>query len=309
MNQLQRTGIALTSALLSLAGPALAGDETKTPTGYATVKKGECACDVCALYMANVDTLVDKVTTGNVPAKFCEGSCPIEVAWLRAHPAKLFAKAVGARPDEIASMLESVKTRFTDKVTTDEQRARLLDVIAFFPKHANEKVTLALWRTAPTAFATDHLTVFATYGCEPLAAELRERAKGDVLAAAYFGVRGDDCGKKTLQTAFRKLDLAQGVIAEPALAALGLAGLGEDKPLQRLQVMLRDAALAALDAGRVDDAKRAALSAELIGKLARAPGKAELGWLSASLDWHCSTRGAELANADEVFKVIEGLHS
>jgi hypothetical protein len=219
----------------------------------------------------------------------------------------LFAKSIGARPAEIGPMLASVHARFVDPATTDEQRTRLLDLVVYFPKQANDRIVPELWKVAPAAFTTDQLTALAQYGPEPMTAELRNRAKREVLAAAYFGVRGDNCGEATLKATFRKLDVAHGVIAEPALGALGLAGLGNDKPLLGLQGALRDAAIAALDAGRLDAAKSAVLSAQWIDKLAHAPEKAELGWLADSLEWFALSRGAQLASADDVFKLIEEL--
>jgi hypothetical protein len=214
---------------------------------------------------------------------------------------------LGTRPSDLAKVFEKTKTRFADKTVRDEERSRLLDVLALFPAQARDHIIPVLWESAPSAFSTAHMTAFASGGPEPMLKALQSRAKNDVVAAAYYGVRGDARGKAVLQAAAGKLDVSKGVVAEPVVAALGLAGLGDDKAIQKVQTTLRDAALCALDGNDLAAARRATLSVERIFQLKGSGERVQLAWLETDLQMHCAERGAHVESAEDVFSLLESL--
>jgi hypothetical protein len=249
-------------------------------------KGTECTCAACELYKADVDTVFAKMAAGELPKEFCPDTPAEKVTWLQQHPLDVL-RAADREPSERPRRRCSteVKARFADKSANDAERTRLLDVVAAFPQKANAGLTLALWQSAPSAFHTEHLTVFASGGPEALSAELEKRAKSEVLAAAYFGVRGNDCGRKTLQAAARRGSTwTKGDVIEPALGALGMAGLGDSKPFredaERRCATPRSSASTRTSSSRP---RSFALLAEFFGKVAANGSRAELGWLGENL--------------------------
>lgn len=306
---LHRSTLTAAFAFMTLVGAAWADDGKKGAGDKASVAKEVCSCASCDLISGPLDALFEAMVAGSLPSEHCEGTSCNKVAFLKAHPSVYFGHAFAYRPSDVPALLEKVKARFADKLTTDEQETRMLDVISFFPDLANKYAIPALWESSAERFQTDHLMTFAAKGPAGMQKELTSRARKDVFAAAWLAARGDDVGRKTLMAAVKKLDVEAGCVVEPAIAAIGLASLGDGKALACVGTSLRDASLAALDRGELECAREIALTAEFVSKLGRSGKAAELGWCASRVASHCQERAADVASADQVFELLESLES
>ena len=149
----------------------------------------------------------------------------------------------------------------------------MLDLVAFFPGRMDRDVLATLWDASPKSFKTNHLLVFVESGPEALGELLAKRARKEVLPAAF-----------------------------------ALQSLGVDDALPAVRAAYADAALAALDQGRFDQARALALEAEFLCKrLVKAGPSAELAWLDHRAAMYVRERAEAIASAEDVFRVIEGL--
>jgi len=176
-----------------------------------------------------------------------------------------------------------------------------------------------LFAAAPQDFTEAQMLALAEVGSEPMREALLARVKArraeSVLPAAWLAFRGEAAGKSALKqvAATREVD-ADNVVAV-LVSAGALAALGDERALPAARERVHAAVLAALDAGELESARAMALSAELLqSPLEQAVRAAAYGasqkavrvsTLETKVGWHCKQRSAELADADQVFELIE----
>lgn len=294
---LQTTLVGSLASLLLLAAPAeaFAGGED------------DCACGACEMAQGDVSELLSNYLEGVVPASFCKGLDDARIEVAKEAPAAFYGELIAYRKD-VSYAVDALVTRYDSKKSNTEERARLLDLAAFFPKRVGPESVATLWNADSKAFSPEHLVTFGEAGPEELRAAIEKRAKKEVLPAAFLALRGDDRGVKVLRKAVKSLDLGKHDGSEAALAAFALSKLGDEEALRHVRTSFEEAALAALDEGQLERARELALAAEFYcKKLVHAGKGAQLGWLSQRADWHVRERAVEVADAEGVFGVIEGL--
>lgn len=297
------------AALLLLASAPAALSTAPDEELCADEAKSECGCDACGLSEAAPEELLSQYLEGVLPETTCEELKPHQRAQFDEFPASFYGELVGYRADA-PKVVYALVARYTEAHTSSEDRERLLDLATMFPARVPKTAVAKLWDADADAFGLEHILAFGTSGTEGMHAVVAERAEHEVLPAATLALRGDARGAKVLLRAVEGLDLASGDGCEAALAALGLARLGKPQALETVRDAFEGAALAALDGGELERARTLALRAEfLCKKLVHAQGGAQLGWLSERAQWHVRARSTEVAEAGDVFTVIEGLRS
>lgn len=301
-----------TIAFTLTALPCLAGDGARS----APEKKGdskarvECSCEACTLSRADVATLCAKLASGELPAQYCEGTPPEYVASLKEDPVQFYAQAFMQRSSDVPAALDAVAARFAAADATAEQRTRLLDFACSFPKLADERVAAAMWKSSKASFATDHLVALAAPSLEAPAEiekELEQRASKDVLAAAALALKGDARGKTYLANVAKRIDPKAKTLKYPALAALGLAALGDEAALAAFRKDAHATVLAALDARDFERARTLAIEADLVARLAKKGEHAQLGWFDARVEAMTKKLAPRLDTSDALFKFLEAI--
>ena len=177
-----------------------------------------------------------------------------------------------------------------------------------------------LFDAEPKAFGELHLLAFAEAGSEAIAKELAARVEAkrceSVLPAAWFAFRGEGIGKVRLAKAFGAEVTAE-TVDEVLLAGAALSVLGKERALVEARSRVHQAVLAALDAGQLDDARRMALTADALREpIERACSAADqaykakqvrLSGITEKLGWHVKQKSEALAEADQVFELIEDI--
>ena len=180
----------------------------------------------------------------------------------------------------------------------------------------------SLYEAKADAFGEDYVLAFALRGGKPFKKALYAQAEAanegqgccaDIRAAAFFAFQGNDVGKPALVQAYKSADqhFEHGAITQPMIAAMALERLGKEGVVELMLAQAGDAALAALDAGEMKRAKGIAMQAGYFAKLSQTEqGKGkwvELAWMDKKVAEHCSEKAPEVANADDVFELIESV--
>jgi len=302
MKRTIRPALLLLVPLVSAGGLAYAGGDE------GAYQREACACQACELAASDFDVLFEKAVAGELPATFCDGTPETMIETTREHPAMFFAHAFEMRRDELPRLMEQACARFAEATTTKEQKLRLLDLVAFFPKVAGEHAVPALWSAAPQLFTTGHMLAFGEGAPATLRAEIERRAGTDVCAAAWLLQRGDDRGAELLEATIRGFD-GSGCPGEAITAAVGLGAAGRTEATSGLRVALRDASLAALDGSDVTRARDLAVSIEFLDQMTAYGKRAPVAWMPSQLGTFCRERAAELTSAEQVFHLLETLES
>ena len=290
-----------TSLLAALAFSA-------APLGATPLALEDECCGACDLKSASIEDLIASYLDGELPDSFCGEKAEKRAEAARMRPVGFYGEMIAYRKDA-PYFAEALVTHYTAKGSDTKERRSLLDLAAYVPKKQFSKDLVAeLWDTDAKAFEVEHLIVFGERGPETMREQIAKRAKKEVLPAAYLALRGKDVGAKVLKKAVAKLDLEKSDGCEAAMAALALHELGVEEALPTVRDRFEEAALAALDAGDLERARELALCAEFFcKKLVKAGKKAELPWLADRAKWHVAERSTQVADADGVFAVIEGL--
>ncbi len=201
-----------------------------------------------------------------------------------------------------------VGKKFVASTTTEDQRVRMLNLLAWNNSEASLSCANDLLEAKPAAFSEKHILAFAQRGSEPCMDAVAKLAKkGQVVPAAFLALRGDEVGKKTLAKAARPANLAGEQVSEALLAAIALRELGDEKSLAKLQKVVHASVLKKLDAGEIDAAREIALRAQHASAVLEAGKNALLsGYSKAANDW-CAQNLENVAAADDVFHLIEKL--
>lgn len=311
-----KTTLLLGCALL-LGAPALGddekaeqayGDEAKAKAGYASWNpSGEELEKLFEEAMASCCAQGTCAEEGGcaAPCEGCEaGECTDE------HPVPASSRLVStcaSSPGSVATLRPLIEGRFLAQDASESQREILLELLAWSESEASVATSEKLFKARPAAFREDHLLVFAPRSEafeKPLAKLAR---KGRVRPAAFFALQEGHklakAAKATLVKAARTKTVDAENLADTLIAALALKELGEKKYVPAVRVKARDAALAALDGGNLDRARRIALMTEF---LTEQSGYAKsTAYMGSQMAGHVASRSKEVATADEVFELIE----
>lgn len=331
----------ITKLSLLLAGATLLGLAPLTQAqGYDKAKKKKAAgyekVALTAEEKAEVIANFERALDSQLPvfgeceyeacAEGCTEECQAKTAkWkekVAANPTAFYAEAFAKRPASWDVLSPLVEKQFAAEVTSDKQRAIMLELVAYAPYEAGAELSSKLYETNAQAFTTDHVLAFALRGGKPFKTALWAQAEAsnegqgccaDIRPAAFFAFQGEGVGKYALVNTYKTAGqhIEHGSITQPMIAALALERLGKEGLVAELLAQAQDAALVALDEGELKRAKSLAMQAEYFGKLSRSEeGKGkwlELAWMDEKVAEHCSAKAPEVANADDVFELIESV--
>jgi len=303
-------------ALCGLAPTSLAGGNDET---YLTTDRKK----EIAVVFEQVLHREPPVFDGACEAAACKDGCTEQckaatakyVAWAEADPTAYYGEMFAKKPESWTVLAPLIEDRFAGDETTSEQREVMLDLVAYAPYEASSRLSAALWRQNRSAFTDEHVLTFASRGGECFTEELRARvAKGacaDIRPAALLAFRGDATGKKALWAAVETSSPCKDA-SQALLAALALEKLGKRGTFDRVRADVSEAALAALDEGDLDRARRLALQTQFFAELAansegKWAKKVDLARLEKNLGYHCESRCGELASAESIFALIESV--
>lgn len=310
------SSLLLAAALCGLAPVSLAGGDD---TSLTTDRKKEIAVTLELALHREPPAL--SAFDGECKAYACKDGCTEQckaetakyVAKVQADPTAYYGEMFAKEPESWKVLAPLIETRFAGEKTTSEQRGIMLDLVAYAPYETSAELSAELWRDNRAAFTEEHVLVFASRGGECFTEELRTRvasgACADIRPAALLAFRGDATGKKSLVTAIKTANLRKDA-SDALLAALALEGLGKEGVFDRVRTEVGDEALAALDEGDLDRARRLALQAQFFTELAaKGEGKwakkLDLARLEQKIGYHCESRCGELASAESIFALIE----
>jgi len=259
-------------------------------------------------------------------AEGCTEECQAETArWQKkvaANPTAYYGKSFAKRPASWDVLTPLVEKQFAAKATSEKQRAIMLELVLHAPYETGSELGSKLYETYSKAFEQDHVLAFAQRGGKVFKKALYAQAEAsnegegccaDIRPAAFFAFNGDGVGKYALVRAAKTANVhfEHGSMTQPMIAAMALERLGKEGVVESLLAQAQDAALAALDEGEMKRAKRLALQAEYFQKLSRSEeGKGkwvELAWMDEKVAEHCSEKAPEVADADDVFQLIESV--
>jgi hypothetical protein len=263
---------------------------------------------------------------GKACAEGCTEECQAATAkWQKkvsANPTAYYAKSFAKRPASWDVLAPLVEEQFVAQGTSEKQRAIMLELVLYAPYETGSKLGSKLYEANSEAFGQDHVLAFALRGGKSFEkalyaqAEASNKGEGccaDIRPAAFFAFHGDGVGKYALVRAAKTANVhfEHGSMTQPMIAAMALERLGKQGLVDELLVQAKDAALAALDGGEMKLATRLALQAEYFQKFSRSEegqGKwVELAWMDEKVAEHCSDKAPEVADADDVFRLIESV--
>ncbi len=201
--------------------------------------------------------------------------------------------------------------------TAPYARERLLRILISSGSEPGFAVAGDLLERAPELFTSEQLVAFAESNAPAFGHELWEQVEAapagstcQVLPAAFFALRGKDVGREHLLAAVQAEAAGDSEARiRRMIAALALAHLGEPQHLEQTRARMHAQTLAALDANDVELARRIALEADFFRSALQSDGygkqRTSLVKLEERLNWHCMKRAEQVANASEVFALIE----
>ena len=316
---LYRIALILTGSLL-FPHPVQAGetDAEALRNAFERVVSTDCGAEGSAF--------CERLAEGEPAACETSGQCTLECDCMPA--GELLAYTLKSDEGAWEVLAPMVRERFAASSTSEVERARVLDLVCGAAYGAGMELAHELYAEEADSFGVDHLLALASanaYGWKtkqklyggsygagedaeehetPFADALRAHAREDVRAAAFLAFRGDDRGRSTLRRAVRTPELEESCL-DLLVASLALDEGGQEGAFAEAQQAVHSSVLDALDAGQLQRARALSTQAELVyGALER--GQAlQLGFLERSAGTHALQRANDLAEADQVFELIE----
>ena len=302
----RKSSIAALAACLTLAGGTAAAAPGEGELTEAEVTEIKAAFETLlnADVEAEMKALCERKASGEKAVCEESGECGLDC---NCSPSgERFAYELAKKPGVWKVVGPLMTERFTAKSALPEHRSRILDLLAWAGgTHDAHVLTEELWKAEPKSFNREHVLVFGAYGHEDIAAEIEKRAKKDVRCAAAVAFQDGYAGKKLLaRTAKGKFDPES--LTDTMVAAAALKRLGDEKHWNRLQKRVHEEVVAALDDGATDRARDLALHAEFLYETLSSKGQGlHLSYLDSRLAFHRAARSGEVADADQVFHLIE----
>ncbi|MEM7308244.1 MAG: hypothetical protein AAF682_16310 [Planctomycetota bacterium] len=290
------------AGLTLLAAPAFAGGE------LTDAEKSELKAAFERALVADVQAELTSVAERKQCGEkaICEetGECNLECNCAPA--GELFAYHLQAKPAGWKVVGPMVKERFADRGTAAADKERMLDLLAWA---GAQKPAVALSEKLhemdAKAFNGDHVLAFAESGSETMFKEAKARAKSDLRCAALVAMKGGEVSEKTLAKATKQKLSDDTALIDAYTAAAALKKMGNKDHWSRLQERVHDEVITALDDGAIDRARDLTLAAEFCVK-SMSKGKGYgLSYLDSRLGFHRSLRSGDVAEADQVFELIE----
>ncbi len=313
--------IAALAACLTFAGTAFAapGEGELTEAEVAEITAAFEAV-LAADAEAEMKALCERKACGEKAQCEKTGECNLECDC--APTGELFAYKLKKKPAAWKVVGPLATERFAAKSTSPEHKERILDLLAWAGgTHDAFVLTDELFAAEPQSFNREHLLVFSAYGHENVFAEVEKRAKKDVRCAAALAFKSGKkkatdyeakeghklTGKKLLaKTAKAKFDPE--TLTDTLVAAAALKRHGHEEHWNRLQKRVHEEVIAALDDGATDRARGLALQAEFLYETLSGKDKGlSLSYLDSRLAFHQAARSGDVADADQVFELIESI--
>lgn len=291
------------AAILALSAPAAGGD-TKTGLSEADQAAYRKAYEHCLT--ANVEAewkaIAERKHAGVKAA--CEESGVCELDCNCAPAGELFAYHLMKEP----AAWEVVKPLALESYAHPETQERTVDLLAWARSDTHASALAeGLFAKDAKGFTRDQVLAFAEVGSEPLSAEALKRAKSDVRCAAYAAMTGKYGSSPVLAKAAKQKIADDQSLLDAYVAAAALRKLGEEEHWNRLEERVHDEVVGALDDGAIERARDLALGAEFCAQgLSQGKGYG-LAYLDSRLAFHRSLRSSDLADADQIFDLIEKL--
>lgn len=293
-------GISFAALLLPLSGAAASfpgGGETSAPE-----------------YAAKVSTLVEAVVNDLKTDKVYECQCDKgedapEVCPTTTSPSAKFTKMLSYADAGVMKLVEPLAVDTIKSRSFDEDDAHAF--IGMFLESRSAAVlpvAEAMHSAAPAQFTPRHLLGFCEMGSDDLKLSLAKevaKGEGDVECAAFFALRGEKVGAKTLKAAL-KSEVTPETALDVLVAGFALEHLGKKGARMHSQQAVHTAALAALDAGNLENARAFAIAATVAQTASRTSAPI-LSLMEFRCDELCSMaeKKGKLVSADEIFEKIE----
>ncbi len=230
------------------------------------------------------------------------------------------AKELAVHSESRDVVFPLLERHFTASDSTDLQRSRILDLVAWVPGKEALQAAQRFLTTSPRSFGENHLLAFAEQGSEPHAVALRERIDAghaeSIRPVAFFALHGDASGKQELLKAAQMWKQGHSSLADGYVAAWALAELGDRALLDSMPALVHEKVLAALDEGDLERARKLALGREYFAAMESEKAQAwsrkskvgfGLSYLPHRLEYHASARAEEAQSAAQIFDLIERL--
>ena len=248
--------------------------------------------------------IAERKVSGGKTACEVSGHCGLDCDCAPA--GQLLAYQLQTNPAAWTVVAPLVAERYKDK----RVGGRVLDMLASAPKDEYaQKLAERLCAADAKAFSSDQVLAFAEQGSEALGAEAEKRAGSDVRCAAFAAFHGGKQHAKTLAKVAEQKLASDRSLLDAYAAAAALTKLGDDEHWNRLEERVHDEVLRALDDGAIERARDLAMGAEFCAQgLSKGKGYG-LAYLDGRLAFHRSVRSGELAEAEQIFDLIENLPS
>jgi len=226
-------------------------------------------------------------------------------------PQASLASKMAENPEAQAFISHLVTEAFLASETSVPQRGALVKMLAAEKSEACAELAGHLYEKAPQHFRTTDMLVMTEYGHEDFWKPLKKLAMAscdseaaDIRPAALLAFEGVDVGAKALKRA-AQVDVAPDTVCSAMVAAAALEKLGYEGVSTDTRLRVRTAVLSALDEGRVETARDIALRAEFLAEQLDKKEWISLSGIDSGAAWHCATKREKLAQADEIFELIE----
>jgi hypothetical protein len=291
---------------LSFAALARAGGDPKgeMPEGERAAYRAAFERCLTADVAGEWKAIAERKVSGAKAACEVSGHCGLECDCAPA--GELLAYKLQANPAAWSVVAPLIEERFAD----EEVGGRALDVLAAARQSESaQKLAAQLCAADAKAFSSDQVLAFAEQGSEALKAEAFKRAGSDVRCAAFSAVQGEKRYARALAMAAEQKLVSDQSLLDAYAAAAGMMKLGYEEHWNRLEERVHDEVLRALDDGAIERARDLAVGAEFCAQgLSKGKGYG-LAYLDSRLAFHRSVRSGELAEADQIFDLIENLPS
>ncbi len=299
-NHLHPRDLFFAALLLPLASavPAAPGGEGVPMTAESTAK-------VTSLFESVVSDLKADAT---YECQCSQGKCAPEECPSMNSPEMKFTKMLSFAGQDVVKLIEPMAVGFVKSKDVDGEDAEALIGMFLTSRSANVLGTAeAMHAAAPAYFSSELLLGFCELGSKSLTGPLAKRVKSgkaDVGSAAFFALRGDKVGAKVLKAALKQ-DVSTDTAADVLMAGLALERLGKKGALAHSQEKIHAAALVALDAGDLDQARFIAVAASMMQGSNRMSEPALSSMKKHCMEYCEKAKEGDLASADKIFEKLE----